>query len=87
MDKLTKEELEIIRSVPIHKLLGIQNNGRNIMVRCPFHSERTPSCVISPDNSYHCFGCGKHGNGAIDFCQDLGYSFKDSVIELLGHDI
>ena len=83
MPKLTKEELQLVRDVSIHKLLGIPNTGRNIMVRCPFHNERTPSCLISPDNTFHCFGCGAHGKGAIDFCQAMGYSFKDSVMELL----
>lgn len=27
---------------------------------CPFHKERTPSCILYAD-SYHCFACGAHG--------------------------
>ncbi|GAB3313853.1 hypothetical protein GCM10027299_01290 [Larkinella ripae] len=35
----------------------------NRKIICPFHSEKTPSLVIYPqNNSYHCFGCGKHGD-------------------------
>jgi len=32
-------------------------------MRCPFHEEKTASLVIYPQtNTYHCFGCGKHGD-------------------------
>jgi DNA primase len=37
---------------------------------CPFHQEKTPSFVVyEHDNSYHCFGCGAHGD-AISFIRD-----------------
>jgi CHC2 zinc finger/Toprim-like len=29
---------------------------------CPFHTEKTPSFVIYPDNHFYCFGCGGHGD-------------------------
>jgi len=80
---LTKEELNRMRDVSIHVILGVQNTGRRIMMRCPFHQERTPSFVLYPENTYNCFGCGKNGRGAIDFCKDLGYSFIDSLVELV----
>lgn len=38
-------------------------------VVCPFHEERTPSCVIYPDGKYHSFCCGRHG-----LAKDLGYA-------------
>ncbi|MCB6949579.1 CHC2 zinc finger domain-containing protein, partial [Roseburia faecis] len=30
--------------------------GRNGMVCCPFHHDKTPSMKL--DRRYHCFGCG-----------------------------
>ena len=47
----------ISRYVPLKKV------GRNHKAPCPFHHEKTPSFVVSPDKQiYHCFGCGAGGN-------------------------
>ncbi len=41
--------------------------GRNYKACCPFHSEKTPSFVVSEDKGiFKCFGCGESGN-AISF--------------------
>lgn len=43
--------------VPLKKL------GSHFKACCPFHQEKTPSFVVSPDKQiYHCFGCGAGGN-------------------------
>jgi len=81
--KLSEEELKMFRDVSIHALLGIKNNGRTIMIHCPFHnSDRTPSCAINANNTFKCFGCGTKGGGAIDFLIKNGFSFKESLDEL-----
>ena len=77
-----KLDIQRYREISITKILGIKDTGRRVSAKCPFHSERSPSFNIYPDGSYHCFGCGKNGANAIDFCKDLGYSFSESLLEL-----
>ena len=50
---------------------------------CPFHDEKTPSFVVTPERqTYHCFGCGAHGN-AIDFLIEYDrLSYPEAVQEL-----
>lgn len=50
---------------------------------CPFHTEKTPSFTVTPARqTYHCFGCGAHGN-AIDFLIEYDrLSFPEAVEEL-----
>lgn len=79
---MTKYEIEKIRHIPITTILGMVNTNRRFHIRCPFHHEKSPSLAIYPDNSYYCFGCGKHGNNAIDFVMDLGSSFNETLEEL-----
>lgn len=42
---------------------------RHRKVRCPFHGEKTPSLHVY-DDSWHCFGCGEHGD-AVDLVMRL----------------
>lgn len=50
--------MEVIREyVPVKAV------GANFQSLCPFHNEKTPSFVISPDKQiWHCFGCGRGGD-------------------------
>lgn len=32
------------------------------LVRCPFHDDSTPSMVLYPNNTFHCFGCQANGD-------------------------
>ena len=41
----------------------LKRSGRNFKAPCPFHQEKTPSFMVSPDKQiFHCFGCGAGGN-------------------------
>lgn len=47
----------------ISDYVELKRAGQNYKGLCPFHAERTPSFIVSPDKQiYHCFGCGEGGN-------------------------
>lgn len=50
---------------------------------CPFHQEKTPSCMVyAATNTWHCFGCGKGGD-LIEFVKDRGnLQFMDAIEQL-----
>jgi DNA primase len=50
---------------------------------CPFHGEKTPSFTVSPSRqTYHCFGCGAHGDAIRFLMENQGLHFMDAVRDL-----
>ena len=40
---------------------AIEPNSKGF-TKCPFHNEKTASFKVYKDGTYHCFGCGEHGD-------------------------
>jgi len=50
---------------------------------CPFHGEKSPSFTVSASRqTYHCFGCGVHGNAIGFLMEQHGMGFVDAVKDL-----
>ena len=64
--------------------LTLKKSGSNYKANCPFHDEKTPSFMVSPNKGiYKCFGCGKSGN-ALRFVMDHEQLTFVEAIKLLG---
>ncbi len=67
----------------IQDFVQLKRAGRNFKACCPFHKEKTPSFVVSPDRqTYHCFGCSVGGD-VVDFIMRIdGLNFVEAVRHL-----
>jgi len=73
-----KDRLSI--SALIGERIPLKKAGRNFKGNCPFHSEKTPSFMVSDEKQiYHCFGCGEGGNIFNFFMKFDGLNFKETV--------
>jgi DNA primase len=58
----------------------LKRAGRSLKGLCPFHQEKTPSFVVSPERQLaYCFGCNKGGD-LFSFIQEIeGVDFKGAI--------
>lgn len=83
-------DVEDVRSkINIVDIIGakvvLKKAGRNLKGLCPFHGEKTPSFVVSPDRQmFHCFGCHKGGT-VFDFYMFYYHVDFAEALEELAH--
>ncbi len=67
----------------IGQRVSLKKAGRHFKGLCPFHSEKSPSFIVSAERqSYKCFGCGEGGD-VISFLQKYeGMSFLEALESL-----
>jgi DNA primase len=67
----------------IASYLPLKRTGRNFKAHCPFHGEKTPSFIVSPQKQiFHCFGCGE-GGGIFQFVSLMEKVNFPEAVEIL----
>lgn len=93
MARIPEREVERLkREVSVQRLaeargIKLVRHGADLLGKCPFHNDRTPSLVITPaKNLWHCLGACNTGGTAIDWVMRAnGISFRHAV-EMLRQD-
>lgn len=75
---------EILSRIDIVELISgyipLKRAGRSYKALCPFHSEKTPSFVVSQERQiFHCFGCAAGGNAMGFLMQYERLQFPEAV--------
>jgi hypothetical protein len=84
-DPAGRERIERIkRDVPIETVVGVymqlHRSGITLIGLCPFHEDHRPSFTVYPETgTFHCYGCGAHGD-ALSFIQKVEHlSFRQAL--------
>ena len=78
---------ELLSRVDIVEIVGrsveLKRAGSTWKGLCPFHGEKSPSFTVTPSRqTYHCFGCGVHGNAVGFLMEQHGMGFIEAVRDL-----
>lgn len=78
--KRTVDLASLVRSYGIE----LKGHGKNLVGRCPFHADKTPSFVVTPGkNLWHCMGACQTGGSAIDFVMKKeGVRIREAILIL-----
>lgn len=90
------DDVDLIKQkIDVTDLIGsyiqIKKAGRNFKANCPFHNDKSPSFIISPERQiWHCFGCSKGGDiftfieeyDHVDFSEALKMLAERAGVEL-----
>ena len=70
--------IEVVGETVVLKRAGTVYKGL-----CPFHAEKTPSFIVTPEReTWHCFGCGKHGDIFTFLRERDGLEFREALQRL-----
>ncbi|HVM25929.1 MAG TPA: DNA primase [Candidatus Limnocylindrales bacterium] len=78
---------EIKSKLPVIDVVGetvaLKRAGTVYKGLCPFHAEKTPSFIATPDReTWHCFGCGEHGDIFTFVMRRDGLEFREALERL-----
>ena len=81
---IKESTIQKVRDVDIVTLLkpyiDLKRSGTSFMGKCPFHSERTGSFHVTPGkNVFHCFSCGRGGDGISFVMEKENLTFLEAV--------
>ena len=58
----------------------LKPQGKSLVGNCPFHTEKTGSFIVNQARqTYHCFGCGKHGDVFQWVMERQGVNYPEAV--------
>src|SRR3989344_5365038 len=64
----------------VSRTVALKKAGRHYKGLCPFHQEKTPSFIVSPEiGSFKCFGCGKGGDAFTFLMETDGLDFPEAL--------